>query len=244
MLKEKQVSAGLGSPPDPFYTNDVESKNSALKEQICSLQQLPAFVQSMKRMFEEQKQEVDKAVIGLGEYQLCQPYQIYGIDTKVWFQKNDKQIQRLLDRFAKADLHATNRSTSSASSSTANHQGSRNPLLLTNLPESIKSSMWAKVQSYMQDESSYTKSPGVSDYSSILVKSTSGSRPHFVQKTGTNVYKCDHDCLMFKSTNGMCSHSLLASSLNDQTEAYVRQYTKKKNKVPVNRPVAFTDRGI
>ena len=79
----------------------------------------------------------------------------------------------------------------------------------------------------MQDESSYTKSPGVSDYSSILVKSTSGSRPHFVQKTGTNVYKCDHDCLMFKSTNGMCSHSLLASSLNDQTEAYVRQYTKK-----------------
>ena len=81
MLKEKRVSAGLGSPPDPFYTNDVESKNSALKEQICSLQQLPAFVQSMKRMFEEQKQEVDKAVIGLGEYQLCQPYQIYGIDT-------------------------------------------------------------------------------------------------------------------------------------------------------------------
>ena len=197
------------------------------------------YFQSMKRMFEEQKQE---AVIGLGEYQLCQPYQIYGIDTKVWFQKNEKQRQRLLDRFAKADLHTTNRSTSSASSSTANHQGSRNPLLLTNLSESIKSSMWAKVQSYMQDESSYTKSPGVSDYSSILVKSTSGSRPHFVQKTGTNVYKCDHDCLMFKSTNGMCSHYLLASSLNDQTEAYVRQYTK--NKVPVNRPVAFTDRGI
>ena len=83
------------------------------------------------------------------------------------------------------------------------------------------------ISNLWQDESSYTKSPGVSDYSSFLVESTSGSRPHFVQKTGTNVYKCDHDCLMFKSTNGMCSHSLLASSLNDQTEAYVRQYTKK-----------------
>ena len=172
------------------------------------------------------------SIHGHSSCHLSAAYQIYGIDTKVWFQKNEKQRQRLLDRFAKADLHTTNRSTSSASSSTANHQGSRNPLLLTNLPESIKSSMWAKVQSYMQDESSYTKSPGVSDYSSILVKSTSGSRPHFVQKTGTNVYKHDHDCLMFKSTNGMCSHSLLASSLNDQTEAYVRQYTK--NKVPVN----------
>ena len=28
----------------------------------------------MKGMYEEQKQEIDKAVVGLGEYQLCQPY--------------------------------------------------------------------------------------------------------------------------------------------------------------------------
>ena len=156
--------------------------------------------------------------------------------------KNEKQRQRLLDRFAKANLSTADYSTSASSSTadhstytsslTADHSGSSNPLSLTNLPESVKSSMWAKVQSYMQDKSSYTKSPGISDYSSILVKSTSGNRPHFVQKTGANVYKCDHDCLMFKSTNGMCSHSLLAASLNDQTETFVRQYTK--NKVPVN----------
>ena len=41
MLKEKREAAGLGSPPEPFYTNDVESKNRVLKDQTCyKLQQL------------------------------------------------------------------------------------------------------------------------------------------------------------------------------------------------------------
>ena len=75
-------------------------------------------------------------------------------------------------------------------------------------------------------------SPGVTDYSSILVKSMSGDRPHFVQKTSANVYKCDKDCLMFKSTNGMCSHSLLAATLNGQVDTFVSHYSKAK--VPVN----------
>lgn len=105
MLKEKREAAGLGLLPEPFYTNDVESKNRILKEQTCyKPQQLPSFVQSMKNMFDDQKQEIDKAVVGLGEYQLCQPYQSYGIDTKVWFMKNEKQRERILDRFSKAEL--------------------------------------------------------------------------------------------------------------------------------------------
>ncbi len=65
MLKNKQESAGLGSPPDPFYTNDVESKNKVLKHQ--NSHQLPEFVPSMKLLYEDQKQEIDKAVVGVGE---------------------------------------------------------------------------------------------------------------------------------------------------------------------------------
>ena len=92
--------------------------------------------------------------------------------------------------------------------------------------------MWAKVQAYIDDQSSYTQSPGVSDFSSVLVKSTSSDRPHFVQKVSTNVYRCDKECLMFKSTNGMCSHSLLVASLNGQVDTFVSYYAKSK--APVN----------
>ena len=96
MLKSKRESAGLGSPPDPYYTNDVES----LKHQNSyKPHQLPEFVKSMKSMFEDQKQEIDKAVVGIGEYKLTSPYKSYGVQAKDWFKKNQKQRERILDRF-------------------------------------------------------------------------------------------------------------------------------------------------
>ena len=106
-----------------------------------------------------------------------------------------------------------------------------NPLKCTKLPASIQQSMWAKVISYLEDNTSYSKSPGVNDYTSVLVKSSSSERPHFVTKKGSS-YKCDSDCLMFKSTNGLCSHSLLAASLNGDVDGFVAHYVKTKD--PIN----------
>jgi len=37
---------------------------------------------------------------------------------------------------------------------------------------------------------------------------------------------------MFKSTNGLCSHSLLAASLNGDVDGFVAQYAKTKD--PIN----------
>lgn len=71
MLKDKREEAGLGSPPDPFYVNDVESKNHVLKLQAeYKPQELPTFVETMKGLLQEQKHEIEKAMIGVGEYKL------------------------------------------------------------------------------------------------------------------------------------------------------------------------------
>lgn len=72
-----------------------------------------------------------------------------------------------------------------------------NPLKCTGLPEGIQSSMWDKVQRYLEDKSSYAKAPGVLDHSCVLVKSTSSTRSHCVERTGVGRYKCDKECLMF-----------------------------------------------
>ena len=72
------------------------------------------------------------------------------------------------------------------------------------------------------------------DYSSILVKSSSTNRPHFVERTGDAKYRCDKECLMFKSTNGMCSHCLLLAVLNGEVDTcrFVRNYSRTKD--PIN----------
>ena len=80
MLKDKRESDGLGSPPDPYYINDVESKNRVLKHQNSyKPHQLPEFVKSMKILYENQKQEIDKAIVGIGEYKLSSLYLSYRV---------------------------------------------------------------------------------------------------------------------------------------------------------------------
>ena len=66
----------------------------------------------------------------------------------------------------------------------------------------------------------------------MLVKSASGTKPHFVQRSGKSKYKCDGDCLMFKSTNGICSHTLLVAALNDEVSLFICNYSKFK--APIN----------
>ena len=45
MLKDQRIKVGLGDPPQPFYTNDVESLNNVIKHQTqYKAQQLPEFI--------------------------------------------------------------------------------------------------------------------------------------------------------------------------------------------------------
>ena len=244
MLKEKRSLAGLGCPPQPFYTNDVESKNRILKYQTnYRKQELPQFVEHMRELFMEQRSEIEKAIAGLGEYHLTSAYQNLGVETKRWFMKTEPQRKRSIAKFMNAKLVESldpQMGMKAASTSQDNESAGEehplpskvNPLRHTSLPQYTQDSMWGKVQRYLQDPSSYTSSPGVSDKSCVLVKSASGVKPHFVQRSGKSKYKCDSDCLMFKATSGICSHTLLVSSLNDEVCSFVGSYTKSK--APLN----------
>ena len=65
MLQDIREKAGLGSPPTPYYTNEVESKNKLLKEEVqYKSSQLPDFVEKMKKLMEGQRQEIERAIIG------------------------------------------------------------------------------------------------------------------------------------------------------------------------------------
>ena len=107
-----------------------------------------------------------------------------------------------------------------------------NPLRSTSLPQYAQDSMWEKVRGYLDDLSFYTSAPGVTNTSCMLVKSASGTKPHFVQRSGKSKYKFDGDCLMFKSTNGICSHTLLVAALNDEVSLFICNYSKCK--APIN----------
>ena len=107
MLKEKRIASGLGDPPEPFYTNDVESQNNVIKHQISyKTQDLPQFVSSMKTMMINQKKEVEKAVAGIGEYRLVEAYRHLAVDTRKFFQMSDKQREKAVNAVFTTSLQA------------------------------------------------------------------------------------------------------------------------------------------
>jgi len=68
---------GLGSPPAPYYTNDVESKKYILKQHLhCKKSQLLEFVDNMKALIAQQHREVEKAVAIYGEYHLLSLFKL------------------------------------------------------------------------------------------------------------------------------------------------------------------------
>lgn len=58
----------------------------------------------MKELFTEQRSEVEKAVAGMGEYQLLSTYQHLGVEMKRWFLKTEQQRKGTITRFMNAQL--------------------------------------------------------------------------------------------------------------------------------------------
>ena len=94
--------AGLGSPPAPFYTNAVESKNNILKQHLGrKLSSLPEFVDKMKSLLTDQYQEVEKAVASCGEYRVSPRYSHLVYDKLKWFKMSVKQRENKVASFMK-----------------------------------------------------------------------------------------------------------------------------------------------
>ena len=71
-----QHKAGLGSPPAPYYTNTSESMNSPFKEKTnYTKMQWPEFNQKMKSLVDQQREEIEKAIVGGGIYKLLLVYE-------------------------------------------------------------------------------------------------------------------------------------------------------------------------
>ena len=100
MLKPHRIAAGLGNPPHPYYTNDVESMNKVLKHHTkCKVQELPQFIESMKKIMNDQKKEIERAIIGMGEYRVASAFKYLSINSTLFFQKTSKQRERVVNLF-------------------------------------------------------------------------------------------------------------------------------------------------
>ena len=225
MLRSIREKAGLGSPPEPYYTNDIESKNNILKQHVNrKSSSLPEFVDKMKELLTEQRNEIEKAVASCGEYRVVPQYSNLACDRQKWFKMTEKQRNTKISHFMKADI------TCGDTDSEEEHTRSTTttPLDSLNLPPHLKQTIWTNANSIFDDSDAIVQAPG--DSTAYIIKSLSGQRPHFVRpsKTGGG-FLCDDECLGYKSAK-ICAHTVAAALKADNVDAFVCWYKRLKTK--------------
>lgn len=99
MLLPVREEAGLGSPPEPFYTNSSECINNVLKVKVnYKRTELTVFVDKLHQLVQDQQREVEKALVGCGKYYLQSQYSELEIEQSKWYSMNKEQRKRWLKK--------------------------------------------------------------------------------------------------------------------------------------------------
>ena len=85
MMAPIRQMAGLGNPPEPFYTIEIESINRVRKQKTgYKTSEWPVFCKLAKELVEDQQSELEKAVLSIGEYRFCKEFKHLEVPIGKW----------------------------------------------------------------------------------------------------------------------------------------------------------------
>ena len=95
----------MSNPPEPFYTNTIESINRIIKQKTgYSTTKWPEFCKVAQELVNEQQGEVEKAVIGIGEHLFCKDFKHLQLSLNKWSTMTKVQRERYLQKLSKFTL--------------------------------------------------------------------------------------------------------------------------------------------
>ena len=156
----------------------------------------------------DQLKEIEKAVIGMGEYQFKLAYKSLEISSNQWFKMSCEQRKKHLKRVIEMPCTAFELDTDQTSGADSNIRHLTIPperCGIANISAEVLESTWKKAERLLNTTGSICKAPGMPD--AMCVASDAGDKPHVVSKTKKGNLACDDACLAWKSRR-FCSHVL------------------------------------
>ena len=233
MLKPKRILCGLGNPPDPFYTNDVESMNSVIKHQTqYKAQELPDFVKTIEHMIDNQKKEIEKAVVGIGEYQIDSDYKHLLVPARKFYQMTGKQKERRINAFFTNPLV---KETRKDDAQTCSNDLSSQPPLLDHLPSYVAEKIQAESEKLTANKSCIVASPGCASGMEWVVQSFDDKhrQPYFVECRATGQILCEKSCTLYSSCK-VCAHTVAVARRTCSLEKYMVWFQKQRGSLNVS----------
>ena len=241
MIKGVREECGLGSPPTPFTTNASETANYMLKHKVNYKQsELPEFLEKFKELLLEQEQEVKKAILGRGKYELRSQYQSWHVSEAKWFSMTTVQRQQHLQKFSAASVEDISHCEGDAAASICigRDQSLSSSLSVdftsltgsTRIPLNCLQGIWNKAAELLKTDNAIVMAPG--NYNGAkFVLSYRGSKPHLVTPKKTEVFACDSDCANWKGL-GICAHSVAVAEMSGRLPEFIER-VKKVKKTPM-----------
>lgn len=91
MIASVRTRAGLGSPLGRFTTNSNESLNNLKRKVNFKCSEWPQFNMTLQVVVKEQHAEFEKAIFGLGEYELLDECKYLEVSHHKWIQMNGSE---------------------------------------------------------------------------------------------------------------------------------------------------------
>ena len=227
MLQPMREDAGLGCPPASFTTNACESLNAVLKRKVnYKKNELPAFVNHLKSLIDEQERELERAVIGRGKYRFRREFQHLQIEEEVWFRMSRDQREKHLKKVAHAQINCLENESADILQSKELSIDPKKFQSGLNIPLPSVQAIWNKAAELISQPNCIVAAPGHGTESK-MVMSRKGKRPHLVTCGKNGRYSCDSDCPNWKSL-GICSHSVAVAQTNDSLQEFCDYYRKSK----------------
>ena len=182
------------------------------------------------------RREKLRAVIGRGKFCFKEEYQHFQVAETRWFKMKPEQHQAHLRKVATASVNTSTKLTETGSSSSLTKDVSPLSLSLdvSSVSEGIAvplpclQGIWNKDTELLNTSRAVTSASGHPEEAK-MVMSSSGQRPHLVLPCKGSRFKCDSDCLNFKSL-GICSHTLVVAELNKSLQEFVTSFKRSKRK--------------
>ena len=185
-------------------------------------------MEHLKAVVDEQDREVQRAVIGWGKYRFKEQYSSLQIPESQWFKMMEKQrSDHIMKRVANTKVIVSSIAVDpSVTSPVADLEASKHLSIDVNtvaasvsVPLECLKGIWQKAEELLNSQHGMSPAPGQPE-EARMVLSRSGKRPHLILPCKRGRFKCDSDCLNFKSL-GICSHSVAVAECNNLLTKFI-----------------------
>lgn len=185
MLPGVRKKAGM-DPTMKFTTNISESINKVIKLEVeWKETKLPVLIGHLRAITNQHVSELEKAVIGRGEWHFIAPYACLKFPAITWFSLKQDAKERHMKKVLTYELEAAAVKSRAGPSKPGSRIGvSVEDSGVKNIAQSTLRGIWEKADNLLKSDGSIMKAAWISDDKARLVKSSSSPHPHLVKTHG------------------------------------------------------------